>query len=274
MEVFLMKAAKDFPDLTTRINCRTLLHQRYWWSGRNGIISPLGIYSVAANANKTYSITPSNGYPGYHIDSVFIDGINVGPYSQYTIANITSNKTISVKFGLNDTTKYRSFKSDSLLSLKSISLKRKAGQSALLPLKANWRDTVIFRYGGKRNHSRIAQTDKVLANNSSWVRYGKGGDMAKFYTAMQSDSMYNAPLDGIRYKLKNLKVNEKFKPAAKHIHRCWEFGVFKLNLYSSKQELRAQDWIHLCIGLAEVVDRNDAFANCKPRGYRINEICN
>ena len=103
---------------------------------------------------------------GYHIDSVFIDGINVGHISQYTIANITSNKTISVKFGLNDTTKYRSFKSDSLLSLKSISLKRKAGQSALLPLKANWRDTVIFRYGGKRNHSRIAQTDKVLARNS------------------------------------------------------------------------------------------------------------
>jgi endoglucanase len=64
-------------------------------AGVNGSISPNGAVSVASGTNKTFTITPNNGY---QIDVVKVDGTAVGAVATYTFSNVTSNKTIAVTF--------------------------------------------------------------------------------------------------------------------------------------------------------------------------------
>ncbi len=62
-----------------------------------GIISPDTISIITYEDIITYSIIPD---PGYKINSVFIDSINVGKLNTYTFKKITSNKKISALFEL------------------------------------------------------------------------------------------------------------------------------------------------------------------------------
>jgi len=66
--------------------------------GTNGTIAPLGITTVNYGQNQSYTITPS---AGYHIDSVFVDGVYAGNTSPFVIVNVTGNHTIGVKFAIN-----------------------------------------------------------------------------------------------------------------------------------------------------------------------------
>ncbi len=64
--------------------------------------------------------------------------------------------------------------------------------------------------------------------------------MGKFYTSIQTDSSFNAPLDSIRISGKKAKkLTKAFKPAAKSYTNplAQEFSVFKLNLISSEQQV-------------------------------------
>jgi len=64
-------------------------------AGTGGSISPSGQTTVNCGGSKTYTITPSAGYV---IDSVIVDGINVGAVSSYTFSNVTKNHTIVANF--------------------------------------------------------------------------------------------------------------------------------------------------------------------------------
>ncbi|MBS4027615.1 MAG: hypothetical protein KGZ58_03165, partial [Ignavibacteriales bacterium] len=64
----------------------------------NGTISPSGTLSVTHGDSRVFTITPNTGY---HIDSIFVDGVYVGNTSPYTLSNITGNRTLFVKFKLN-----------------------------------------------------------------------------------------------------------------------------------------------------------------------------
>ncbi len=64
-------------------------------AGTGGTISPSGAISVARGANKTYTITPSNGYA---IASVTADGTSVGAVSTYTFSNVQAAHAISAAF--------------------------------------------------------------------------------------------------------------------------------------------------------------------------------
>lgn len=64
-------------------------------AGTGGSISLSGQTTVDCGSSKTYTITPSAGYV---IDSVIVDGINVGAVSSYTFSNVTSNRTIVANF--------------------------------------------------------------------------------------------------------------------------------------------------------------------------------
>ena len=62
-----------------------------------GIISPAGTNTVAAGANKTFTITPN---PGYDILQVLAGGVPVGAVTNYTFSNVRGNVSIEAQFGL------------------------------------------------------------------------------------------------------------------------------------------------------------------------------
>ena len=71
-------------------------------AGANGTISPVGVSSLTAGANQTYTITPSDGYS---IATLVVDGQSIAPVTTYTFSNITRAHTIAVTFGITpDTT--------------------------------------------------------------------------------------------------------------------------------------------------------------------------
>ncbi len=64
-----------------------------------GSIAPSGKMNVLAGQNITYTITPKAGYA---ILAVAVDGVQVGPVSQYTFTNVQGPHTIAAAFVLTD----------------------------------------------------------------------------------------------------------------------------------------------------------------------------
>ena len=67
-------------------------------AGANGTISPNGSVTVAAGAEKTFTITAD---AGYHISDVTVDGKSVGAVSSYTFEDVMTNHTIRATFAKN-----------------------------------------------------------------------------------------------------------------------------------------------------------------------------
>jgi len=70
-------------------------------SGPNGSIAPLGETTVNYGATPTYTITPD---VGYHVADVLVNGTSVGAVTSYTFPPVTTNKTISATFAINQYT--------------------------------------------------------------------------------------------------------------------------------------------------------------------------
>ena len=68
-------------------------------AGANGSISPQGKVSAAYGEDKTFTITPDEGY---YISDVKIDGISQGAINSYTFEDICADHTIEVIFAKND----------------------------------------------------------------------------------------------------------------------------------------------------------------------------
>ena len=64
-------------------------------AGDGGSISPSGRVRVARGSNKTFTITPDEGY---RIADVLVDGKSVGAVSRYTFENVRSDHTIEAIF--------------------------------------------------------------------------------------------------------------------------------------------------------------------------------
>ena len=64
-------------------------------AGEGGSISPSGRVSVTRGSDKTFRITPDDGY---EIADVLVDGESVGAVSSYTFENVRANHTIEVIF--------------------------------------------------------------------------------------------------------------------------------------------------------------------------------
>ena len=68
-----------------------------------GIISPSGGIKVTKGENITFSIKPD---PGFNIDRVLIDGVNIGVVNSYTFENVNDNHTIEAYFIENQSNVY------------------------------------------------------------------------------------------------------------------------------------------------------------------------
>lgn len=64
-------------------------------AGSNGKIDPVGTISVPEGGSRTFTFTPDSGY---EVDSVLLDGADVGASASYTINDITSAHSIKVLF--------------------------------------------------------------------------------------------------------------------------------------------------------------------------------
>ena len=64
-------------------------------AGAGGSISPNGTSTVSYGDNKTFTITPAQGYK---VKSVVVDGANKGELTTYTFSNVKAAHTISVTF--------------------------------------------------------------------------------------------------------------------------------------------------------------------------------
>ncbi len=62
---------------------------------KNGSISPSGDTSVFEGSDQTFTIIPANGF---RVSCVFIDTIPIGPATEYTFSNISSDHSISATF--------------------------------------------------------------------------------------------------------------------------------------------------------------------------------
>ncbi len=67
-------------------------------SGANGNVVPSGVTIVNSNGSQVYTITSN---PGYHVDSLFIDGVTTTPSTGYTFLNVVTDHSIRATFALN-----------------------------------------------------------------------------------------------------------------------------------------------------------------------------
>lgn len=68
-------------------------------SNKGGSISPDGKVRVTRGSDKTFTITPADGY---EIEDVLVDGKSVGAVSKYTFENVRKNHTIEAVFAASD----------------------------------------------------------------------------------------------------------------------------------------------------------------------------
>lgn len=64
-------------------------------AGSNGTITPSGSVLVNNGSNKTFNIEPETGYI---IQNVFVDGVSIGPVSNYTFEDVIGNHAIYASF--------------------------------------------------------------------------------------------------------------------------------------------------------------------------------
>lgn len=64
-------------------------------AGNGGSITNEGTYTILTGLDLTYTITPMRGYT---IESVFVDGRDMGAITEYTFRNVKANHTISATF--------------------------------------------------------------------------------------------------------------------------------------------------------------------------------
>src|SRR6185503_16650573 len=62
-----------------------------------GSISPSGAVSVNFGANQSFTVTPNTGF---HIDSVVVDGANLGAVASHDFTNVAANHTIDAYFSI------------------------------------------------------------------------------------------------------------------------------------------------------------------------------
>ncbi|MFI5253325.1 MAG: T9SS type A sorting domain-containing protein, partial [Bacteroidota bacterium] len=67
-------------------------------AGSHGTISPMPSVNVNYGGSQHFSVSANTGY---HVDSLFIDGLPIAPDTQHTFTNVTVNHAIRVVFAVN-----------------------------------------------------------------------------------------------------------------------------------------------------------------------------
>jgi len=96
--IWAIREGHGYPYFGYKINLRSIISSSV--NNENfGTISPAGDIAVADGSDKSYEIMPAEGY---EIESVLVDGVNVGTELTYDFSNILANHSILVNFRLID----------------------------------------------------------------------------------------------------------------------------------------------------------------------------
>ena len=68
-------------------------------AGMNGAIEPSGVVTVISGRDQAFTITPN---ANYQIQTVYVDGADIGPQSQYTFRDVKENHLINVVFKITE----------------------------------------------------------------------------------------------------------------------------------------------------------------------------
>ena len=207
-------------------------------AGANGSISPSGTTTVEKGTEKTFTFTPNKGYV---VDTVTVDGKNVGSVSEYSFSNITGNHTISVTFKAeNQTQNTASQISSSQIKKNSVKLdteatvvwknnkitvtwgkvsgasgyeiyavpygKKMTGKSLVKTVKGQSKTASLTKIGGQKPVSSKVYTIKVKAYKLVDNKKVSIGSSSLYYVVRNSNSKYtNAAKVTVKKKTVTLK---------------------------------------------------------------------
>jgi predicted ester cyclase len=84
-------------DLTVTANFAINTHTITATSSENGTITPAGAISVDEGSDQSFTITPNEGY---YVEDVLVDGVSVGPVTNYEFTAIDTDHTIHASFAI------------------------------------------------------------------------------------------------------------------------------------------------------------------------------
>ncbi|MBS4029684.1 MAG: choice-of-anchor D domain-containing protein, partial [Ignavibacteriales bacterium] len=213
----------------------------------NGTITPQDTIEVAMNRSVTYSIVPNFGY---RINSVVIDGFDIGATNSFTFDDVSEPHTISATFVFDDNVLFRTFAANSDLSKKATKLAYKKGSLVAPPNIA----TAVegeFKKLGKPGavFLGVPQTVKADAKKYAWIAYKKAGDLGKLFTSPHSEKYY--PLDTLRGTKSKAITGLVKAERKKYNNKAFEQAVaFKLNLYASEDSITPNNFGALVLDTA------------------------
>ncbi|HUL44635.1 MAG TPA: Ig-like domain repeat protein [Bacteroidota bacterium] len=138
-------------------------------AGSNGSISPSGSVQVNYNGSQGFSFTPSTGY---HVDSIYVDGVYAGNASSYTFNNVVTNHTISVTFAINQFTITASAGANGLISPSgSVQVSYNGSQGFSFTASTGYHVDSIYVDGGYAGNASSYTFNNVVANHTISVTF-------------------------------------------------------------------------------------------------------
>ncbi|MBI5215683.1 MAG: VCBS repeat-containing protein [Ignavibacteriae bacterium] len=171
-----------------------------------------------------------------------------------------------------DVAMFRTFRADTMLSKKSVTLKFDKYKN-LTSGKGNMKTAVehVFkRLKATKGATFLGkpQTDKVLKKKLGWIAFGSAADFGKMFTAPHNGTSY--PIDSVRLPApkKSKKLFGALKPTRKAYNNpVWEQGIiFRMNLIASSKGITPK-------GFGDLVLDTTAVLNGKQlQGMTLSEI--
>jgi len=136
--------------------------------GANGTIAP-GTTTVNYGANQTFSVTPNTGY---HIDSVIVDGANVGAGTSVTFNNVTANHTLTARYAIDVfTITVTNPTNGTITPSGTISVNYGGSQTFAITPNAGYRIDSIFVNGAYVGNTSPYTLSNITGNSSITVKF-------------------------------------------------------------------------------------------------------
>ncbi|MBI4810334.1 MAG: T9SS type A sorting domain-containing protein [Ignavibacteriales bacterium] len=138
-------------------------------AGANGTIDPLGAVVATYGSSRTFTITPNFGY---HVDSLYIDGVSVSPITSYTFDGIITNHTIHATFTLNVYTILSTATSGGTITPSgSINVNHGSSQQFLIAVNIGYHLDTLFVDGVHVDSTTSYTFNNVVANHSIHAKF-------------------------------------------------------------------------------------------------------
>ena len=139
-------------------------------AGSHGSISPSGNVTVNQGLNKSFAITPDDGYI---INDILVDGNSVGAVSSYTFTNITQNHTISATFSAAATGPVHNLTKDTYYDTIQAALDDADSGDTIEVADGTYDESIIFSSG------KVIILQSVNGASSTTIRGNNGSDTVK-----------------------------------------------------------------------------------------------